>query len=84
MLVILCCGINAIQMAKLINLEWNFGVTASSDELQAAGESFLLVKYTLQEGGKSELKHIAMEMSLSQFYHFLHEMEKAKAAIDAY
>jgi len=84
LLEILSCGINAIRMARLIDLEWKFGVTASSDELQAAGESFLLVKYTLQEGEQSELKHIAMEMSLSQFYHFLHEMETAKAAIDAY
>ena len=68
---------------RLVGLEWKFGVTASSDELQAIGSSFVLVRLRVarKEGGGEE-RIVPMELTLPQFYSFLHELEKAKAELD--
>jgi hypothetical protein len=69
---------------RLVGLEWKFGVTASSDELQAVGSSFVLVRLRLapKQGDGEELT-VPMELTLPQFYAFLHELEKAKAALES-
>lgn len=72
---------------RLLGLEWKFGVTASSDELQAVGSSFVLVRLRVapKEGngtGTGEERVVPMELTLPQFYSFLHELEKAKATLD--
>ena len=66
---------------QLVDMEWKFGVTASSSEMNKVGNSFLQLKLVVSKDSDST-EDIFMEMSLSQFYTFLHEMEKAKANLD--
>mmetsp|Transcript_22213 Transcript_22213/g.42305 ORF Transcript_22213/g.42305 Transcript_22213/m.42305 type:complete len:97 (+) Transcript_22213:13-303(+) len=80
-------GFRPRGMSKLVDLQWKFGVTASTDEVQAAGVAFLQLKLAMaaQKGANGEdLEHIAMEMTLPEFYHFLSEIQKAKAVMDSY
>ena len=68
---------------RLVGLDWKFGVTASSDELQAVGSSFVLVRLRVApKDGSGEERVVSMELTLPQFYNFLHELEKAKATLD--
>lgn len=69
-----------IMVNQLVDMEWRFGVTASSSEMQKVGSSFLQLKLLLNKGNKTE--DVFMELTLPQFYSFLHEMEKAKASLD--
>lgn len=71
---------NTLMVNRLIDMDWKFGVTAASSELNKLGSTFLQVKLVLDKGYTTEEVH--MELSLSQFYSFLHEMEKAKATLD--
>lgn len=70
-----------ITSNKLIDLDWSFGVTASSNDCDQVGKTFLQLKLTLDEGNQS-LKQIFMELSLEQFYQFLAQMENCKAYLD--
>jgi hypothetical protein len=68
---------------RLVSLEWKLAVTASSDELQAVGSSFVLVRLTVApKEGDGKARVVPMELTLPQFYSFLHELEKAKATLD--
>lgn len=64
----------------LVDMEWKFGVTAASSDLKVVGNSFLQLKLVVNKGGKNE--NVYMELTLPQFYSFLHEMEKARTALD--
>lgn len=66
---------------QLVDMEWKFGVTAASSELKKVGNSFLQLKLVVNKGNE-QTEEIFMELSLPQFYTFLHEMEKAKANLD--
>jgi hypothetical protein len=74
--------LQTMQIKSLVNMEWKFGVTASSDELDSLGSTFLHMKFTLASGMSQEPCHV--EMSLPQFYEFLAKMEKAKAEMDRF
>ena len=74
--------VQTMEIKSLQNMEWKFGVTASSDELDSLGSTFLHMKFTLSSGKKTEPCHV--EMSLPQFYEFLAKMEQAKAEMDAF
>ncbi|EDO37428.1 predicted protein, partial [Nematostella vectensis] len=65
---------------QLLDMEWKFGVTASSNDMKVVGQTFLQLKLVVDKGGKHE--NVFMEMTLPQFYSFLHEMEKAKSTIE--
>ena len=69
-----------ITANKLIDLDWSFGVTASSNDCDQVGKTFLQLKLTLDEGGIP--KQVFMELSLEQFYQFLAQMENCKAYLD--
>eukprot|EP01137_Pigoraptor_chileana_P011565 Opistho-2@62650 len=69
-----------LMVNQLLDLEWRFGVTAGTSELRKAGGTFLQLKLTIDKGTKTEI--VNMELSLPQFYSFLHEMETAKANIE--
>ena len=69
-----------ITANKLIDLDWTFGVTASSNDCDQVGKTFLQLKLTLDEGGQPN--HVFMELSLEQFYQFLAQMENCKAYLD--
>lgn len=72
---------HALQVNKLLDIDWRFGVSSSSSELQQVGRTFLQLRLQLDRGG-SQTQTTAMELTLPQFYEFLQEMEKAKASMD--
>lgn len=68
-------------------MEWNFGVTAASSELEAVGGTYLQLKLVIdkgagEEGSSSREENVLMELTLPQFYEFLASMEKAKTYVD--
>ena len=67
-----------LSVNPLKDMDWRFGVTASSSELNQVGTTFLQLKLVLGE----EKKPVFLELSLPQFYDFLHQMEKAKSSLD--
>ncbi|KAK7102067.1 COMM domain-containing protein 7-like [Littorina saxatilis] len=69
-----------LMVNQLVDMEWKFGVTASSSELDRVGNTFLQLKLVINTGNGT--KNVYMELSLPQFYSFLHEMEKAKASLE--
>ncbi|XP_022107826.1 COMM domain-containing protein 7-like [Acanthaster planci] len=69
-----------LMINQLVDMEWKFGVTAASSELQQVGSTFLQMKLVVNKGNKTE--NVYMELSLPQFYSFLHEMEKAKLSLE--
>ncbi|XP_043285542.1 COMM domain-containing protein 7-like [Venturia canescens] len=69
-----------VPTSKIIDVSWKFGVTAASSESDKVGKTFLQLRFLLDEGG--ETKSVFTEMSLSQFYKFLHSLEKAKNSLD--
>ncbi|XP_072412900.1 COMM domain-containing protein 7 isoform X1 [Chiloscyllium punctatum] len=71
-----------LTVNQLVDMEWKFGVTAGSSELQKVGSVFLQLKFVIKKGNKSE--NVYMELTLPQFYNFLHEMEQAKASLECF
>ncbi|XP_062522679.1 COMM domain-containing protein 7-like [Corticium candelabrum] len=69
-----------LTVNRLVDMDWRFGVTAASSDVKKAGTTFLQVKFTLDRG--TETEDVFMELTLQQFYQFLHEMEKAKTSLD--
>ncbi|XP_054752386.2 COMM domain-containing protein 7-like [Lytechinus pictus] len=69
-----------LMVNQLVDMEWKFGVTAASSELQQVGSTFIQMKLVVNKGNKTE--NVYMELSVPEFYSFLHEMEKAKASLE--
>eukprot|EP00105_Crassostrea_gigas_P038338 XP_019922486.1 PREDICTED: COMM domain-containing protein 7-like [Crassostrea gigas] len=69
-----------LMVNQLIDMEWKFGVTAASSEVDKVGNTFLQVKLVINTG--NGITNTYMELTLPQFYSFLHEMEKAKASLE--
>mmetsp|Transcript_44833 Transcript_44833/g.74415 ORF Transcript_44833/g.74415 Transcript_44833/m.74415 type:complete len:186 (-) Transcript_44833:261-818(-) len=66
---------------RLLDVEWTFGVTASSSELESVGSTYVQLRLLI--GKESQLPEYAhFELSLPKFYDFLHELERAKAHLD--
>lgn len=57
-----------------------FSVTASSSESDKVGKTFLQLKLLLENDGR--MKDLFTEMTLSQFYKFLHDLEQAQNNFD--
>ncbi|XP_065655565.1 COMM domain-containing protein 7 [Hydra vulgaris] len=66
---------------QLVDMEWKFGVTAATSENNLTGQSFLQLKLVLDKGNK-QTESLNMELTLPQFYTFLHEMEKARSSFE--
>ena len=66
---------------QLVDMEWKFGVTAATSEKNVMGQSFLQLKLVLDKGNK-QTESVNMELTLPQFYSFLHEMEKARSSFE--
>ncbi|XP_044311691.1 COMM domain-containing protein 7 [Varanus komodoensis] len=66
---------------QLADMEWRFGVTAASSELGKVGGVFLQLKLVVKKG--SRVEPVYMELTLPQFYSFLHEMERAKTSLES-
>ncbi|KAI4892931.1 hypothetical protein NFI96_014183 [Prochilodus magdalenae] len=71
-----------LMVNQLVDMEWKFGVTVGTSELQKAGNIFLQLKLVVRKGNSTE--NVYMELTLPQFYNFLHEMERAKASMDCF
>lgn len=71
-----------LTVNQLVDMEWKFGVTVGTSELQKAGNIFLQLKLVVRKGNTTE--NVFMELTLPQFYNFLHEMERAKASMDCF
>eukprot|EP01031_Cornospumella_fuschlensis_P030137 gene30137-36406_t len=70
-----------IAQNKLVDLDWTFGVTASSDDCDHVGKTYLQLKLTLeQDNGKK--RPVFMELTLDQFYQFLASLEKCRSFLD--
>ena len=72
---------NTLRVNRLVDMDWRFGVTSSSSEMQQVGRTFLQLRLGLDRGG-GHTQTSCMELTLPQFYEFLQEMEKAKASMD--
>jgi len=72
---------STLAVNQLVDIQWKFGVTAASSDIQLVGNTFLQMKWTTK-GEDGKLETICMELSLPQFYKFLHEMEKAKTSME--
>uniref|UniRef100_A0A673HK76 COMM domain-containing protein 7-like n=1 Tax=Sinocyclocheilus rhinocerous TaxID=307959 RepID=A0A673HK76_9TELE len=71
-----------LMVNQLVDMEWKFGVTVGTSELQKTGNIFLQLKLVIRKGNMTE--NVYMELTLPQFYNFLHEMECAKASMDCF
>ncbi|PSN46700.1 COMM domain-containing protein 7 [Blattella germanica] len=70
-----------MRINQVVDIEWKLGVTAASSKERQAGTTYLHFKLLL-DIGDGKFKSVYMEMSLAQFYGFLHELEKAKNNLD--
>lgn len=71
-----------LMVNQLVDMEWKFGVTVGTSEIQKVGTVFLQLKLVVRKGNSTE--NVYMELTLPQFYNFLHEMERAKASMDCF
>ncbi|CAH2303059.1 COMM domain-containing 7 [Pelobates cultripes] len=71
-----------LSINQLVDMEWKFGVTTASSELEKAGSIFLQLKMVTKRGNKPEPVYV--ELTLPQFYSFLHEMERAKSSLECF
>ncbi|XP_025897759.1 COMM domain-containing protein 7, partial [Nothoprocta perdicaria] len=71
-----------LMINQLVDMEWKFGVTAGSSELEKVGSIFLQLKLVIKKGGQME--NVYMELTLPQFYSFLHEMERVKTSLESF
>ncbi|NP_001279162.1 COMM domain-containing protein 7 [Callorhinchus milii] len=71
-----------LTVNQLVDMEWKFGVTTGSSELQKVGSIFLQLKLVIKKGIKSE--NVYIELTLPQFYDFLHEMERARTSLECF
>uniref|UniRef100_A0A8C8S4S8 COMM domain-containing protein n=1 Tax=Pelusios castaneus TaxID=367368 RepID=A0A8C8S4S8_9SAUR len=71
-----------LMVNQLIDMEWKFGVTAGSSELEKVGSIFLQMKLVVKKG--NQMEHVYVELTLPQFYSFLHEMERVKTSLECF
>ncbi|XP_071966820.1 COMM domain-containing protein 7 isoform X2 [Engystomops pustulosus] len=71
-----------LSINQLVDMEWKFGVTAASSEQERAGTIFLQLKMVIKKGNQCEPVYV--ELTLPQFYSFLHEMERAKSSLECF
>ncbi|XP_066480414.1 COMM domain-containing protein 7 [Tiliqua scincoides] len=69
-----------LMVNQLIDMEWKFGVIAGSSELKKVGSIFLQLKLMVKQG--NQIEPVYIELTLPQFYSFLHEMERVKTSLE--
>ena len=62
---------------RLVDMDWSFGVSASSSEHTAMGSTFVALRL------RTEQRTVHMELSLEAFYDLLHELQAASTQLDA-
>ena len=73
---------STLRVDELIDIEWKFGVTASSSELSKVGNCFIQLNLKLDKGNNVR-ENVIMELTLQQFYQFLQQMQTASRHADA-
>jgi len=68
-------------VAPVVDAEWRFGVTVSTDDVAKVGATFLHLRLVV-EGEDGRLQAVVMEAGLSQFYTLLAQLERAKSYVD--
>lgn len=71
-----------LMVNQLVDMDWKFGVTVGTSEMHKVGNIFLQLKLVIRKGNATE--NVYMELTLPQFYNFLHELERAKASMDCF
>lgn len=71
-----------LMINQLIDMEWTFGVTSGSSELEKVGSIFLQLKLVVKKGNQTE--NLYIELTLPQFYSFLHEMERVRTSMECF
>uniref|UniRef100_A0A8D1M131 COMM domain containing 7 n=1 Tax=Sus scrofa TaxID=9823 RepID=A0A8D1M131_PIG len=71
-----------LMINQLIDMEWKFGVTSGSSELEKVGSIFLQLKLVVKKGNQTE--NLYIELTLPQFYSFLHEMERVRTSMECF
>ncbi|KAJ6240240.1 comm domain-containing protein [Anaeramoeba flamelloides] len=82
-------GHQTLNVNRLIDMDWRFGVTASSDDLSSIGSTYLQLKFIIdnesgQSNKKYEVEGLHVELDLPQFYDFLTEMQKANNTLQLF
>lgn len=85
----------SIDNEALVDAEWRFGVTVSTDDLAKVGSTFLQMKLTtLHElssassastsiaNNNTVLQQHHLELTIPQFYDLLSQLEKAKSYVE--
>ncbi len=72
-----------IAANELIDVDWSFGVTASTSDSDQVGRTYLQMKLTIRndDEGKGH-RDVYLELSLEQFYSFLAQIETCKSHLD--
>ncbi|CAM9577535.1 unnamed protein product [Bubo scandiacus] len=77
-----------LMINQLVDMEWKFGVTAGSSELEKVGSIFLQGELAVLEKKRAfeyaKAPGVAGELTLPQFYSFLHEMERVKTSLESF
>ncbi|XP_028309410.1 COMM domain-containing protein 7 isoform X1 [Gouania willdenowi] len=73
---------HTLMVNQLLDMEWKFGVTVGTSEIHKVGNIFLQLKFVVRKGNSTE--NIFTELTLPQFYNFLHEMERVKACMECF
>lgn len=71
-----------LHVNQLHDIQWKFGVSASSSELNQMGSCFLQLQMTVEKG-ENRKENVLMELSLPQFYSFLQQMQLANRQMQA-
>ena len=73
-----------LKANQLVDMDWVFGVTASSDSCDEVGKTFLQLKLTFEQEVSGGGKSMHLEMSVEQFFAFLSSMEQCKQILDVH
>ena len=65
-----------IHYSQLVNFDYKFSITTTDSMIKSNGKCIVNVKMDLLDESNS-LKSIYVELSLSQFYTFFHELKRA-------
>jgi COMM domain containing 7 len=66
-----------ISANKLVDMDWSFGVTVASSDMDQVGKTYIQLKLTTEEGNYARQVHF-VELSVDQFYQFLGALESCK------
>ena len=71
-----------LKANQLVDMDWVFGVTASSDSCNEVGKTYLQLKLTFDQNVGDGGKHMHLEMTVDQFFAFLSSMEQCKQFLE--